>query len=354
MPFLTPDYQAIRDNILRDIANQVPSANVALDGDYAIRANATGAAVEGVYQHQQWIVRQMFPDTADSDYLERYAGLRGITRKVANVAAGSITFSGTPGSAVPIGTEAKTAAGVAYLTTAAGVIGAGGTVDIAAQAAAAGTAGNQAAATALTLTAAPGGVLSSAAIASMTGGTDIETEASLLSRLLFILRNPPCGGAAHDYYTWAMNVSGVTAAYVYSNRRGLGTTDVVILTTGGIPDAGLVASVQAYIDADTVRPVQAGFLAFAPTAVPVNIAGALTLAAGYTLAAVGAAINTALSAYFSTLKPGDTAYLNRIRAIISDTPGVVDFNLTAPIGNTVALVDATHTQLATLGTTTWS
>lgn len=354
MPFLTPDYQAIRDAILRDIANQLPEAAVGADSDFAIRANAAGAAIEGVYQHQQWIARQMFPDTADSDYLERYADLRNLTRKAATVAAGSITFSGTSGSAVPIGTESKTAAGIAYLTTVAGVIGGGGTVAIAAQAAATGLAGNQAAATALTLTAAPAGVLSSAAVVSMTGGTDVETDASLLSRLLFLLRNPPCGGSAHDYYTWAMSVSGVTAAYVYSNRRGLGTTDVVILTTGGIPAAGLVASVQAYIDADTVRPVQAGFLAFAPTAVPVNIAAALTLAAGYTLAAVGAATDTALAAYFGTLAPGDTAYLSRIRAIVSDTPGVVDFNLTAPVANTAALLDATNTKLATLGTTTWS
>lgn len=352
MSFLTPDYQAIRDGILRDILNQRPDANVASDGDYAIRANATGSAIEGLYQHQQWIVRQLFPDTSDSDYLGRHAGLRGLTWKAATLATGTVTFSGTPTSPVPIGTEDKTSAGVAYLTTAADVIGAGGTVTIAAQAEATGVAGNQAAGTALTLTSAPSGVLSSATIASMTGGTDVETDASLLSRLLFILRNPPCGGAAHDYYSWAMNVAGVTAAYVYSNRRGLGTTDVVILTAGGIPGAPLIAAVQAYID--TQRPVQADFLVYGPTAVPVNIAASLTLAAGYTLAAVGAAINTALAAYFASLKPGDTAYLNRIRAIISDTPGVVDFNLTAPLANTIALVDSTHVQMATLGTTAWS
>lgn len=352
MPFVTPDYQAIRDAILRDIANQLPGANTASDGDYAIRANATGSAIEGLYQHQQWIYRQIFPDTADSVNLERHAGFRGLTRKAATLASGTITFSGTTGSAVPIGTEAKTVAGVAYMTTAADVIGAGGTVTIAAQAEAAGSAGNQAAATALTLTSAPAGVLSSATIAAMTGGTDVETDTSLLSRLLFILRNPPCGGAAHDYYSWAMNVSGVTAAYVYSNRRGLGTTDVIILTTGGIPGAGLVASVQSYIDSQ--RPVQADFLAFAPTAVQVNIAAALTVAAGSVVATVQASINTALTAYFASLKPGDTAYVNRIRAIISDAVGIVDFNLTAPGGNTAALVDATHTQLVTLGTTTWS
>lgn len=352
MTFTTPDYQAIRNAILRDIANQLPQANVASDGDYAVRANAHAAAVEGLYQHQQWIVRQLFPDTADTDYLERHAGLRGLTRNQATVAAGTINFTGTAGSAIPIGTEARTTGGVAFVTTAAGTIGGGGTATVAAQASAAGESGNQAASTALTLSAAPAGISSAATIAGMTGGTDLEGDAGLLARLLFLLRNPPCGGATHDYYTWAMDVDGVTAAYVYSNRRGYGTTDVLIMTSGGIPGGGLVASVQAYLN--TVRPVQADVLVLAPTAVAVNVAAALTLSAGSTLATVGAAIDAALVAYFAALKPGDTAYLSRIRAIISDTPGVVDFNLTAPGANTVALVDATHSELATLGTHTWS
>lgn len=350
MPFLTPDYQAIRDSILRDIANQAPEAAIGQDSDYAIRANATGSAIEGLYQHQQWIARQIFPDTADSDNMERYGAFFKIYRLRAVAATGSIDFSGTTGTAIPIGTEAKAIDGTAFVTTAAGVIGAGGTVNIAAQAALAGAAGNKAAATALTLTAAPPGVLSQAAINTMTGGADAETNAALLARILFRLQNPPCGGADHDYYAWAMEVSGVSAAYVYSNRRGLGTTDVIILAVGGIPGAALVTSVQSHIDG--VRPVQADFLVFAPTAIAVNITAALTLAAGYMLADVTAAINTALDAYFAKLKPGDTCYINRIRAIISDTPGVVDFNLTAPAGNVATLVDATRTELAVKGVVT--
>lgn len=352
MSFLTPDFQAIREAILRDIANQIPGAAVGSDSDYAMRANATGAAIEGLYQHQQWIARQIFPDTADADYLERHASSRAITRKAAAVATGTVAFSGTVGSSVPIGTECKTVGGVAYLTTASGVLDGTGNATIAAQAAATGSAGNQAAATALTLTAAPGGVLSVASIVTMTGGADIETDASLLARLLFDLRNPPCGGAAHDYYKWALSVSGVTAAYVYPNRRGTGTTDVIILASGGLPSGPLVTSVQTYID--SVRPVQADVLILAPTAVPVAVAAALTLAAGSVAGTVQAALNTALAAYFATLKPGDTAYLSRIRAIISDASGVIDFALSAPVANTTTLVDATHSQLATLGATTWT
>lgn len=352
MSFLTPDFQSVRDGILRDIVNQRADANVASDGDYAVRANAVGAAVEGLYQHQQWIVRQILPDTADTDNLERHANLRGLSRKAAAVATGTIVFSGTAGAAVPVGTEAKTSAGVAYLTTTAAVVGVGGTVAIAAQAALAGVAGNQAPATSLTLTAAPSGVLSTASIGSMTGGSDAETDDSLLARLLFVLRNPPQGGAAHDYYSWAMSVDGVSAAYIYPLRRGLGKVDIVILATGGLPDAALIAKVQAYID--TVRPVLAGAMVLSPVAVPVAVAATLTLSAGTTAATVRAAIEVSLASYFATLGPGDTVRRQKLSALISDTAGVLDFNLTAPAANVATVVDATHLEMPTLGVVTWS
>ena len=352
MPFLTPDYQAVRDSILRDISNQLPGANTASDGDYAVRANATGTAVEGLYQHQHWIVRQILPDTADDEYVERHASLKGLALKAATFASGSILFSGTVGSPVPIGTEAKTAGDVVYVTTASGVIGVGGTLTLAAQALSSGVSGNQAASTPLTLTAAPSGVVSTASIVSMTGGSDRETISELLARLLFVLRNPPCGGALHDYYTWAMNVPGVTRAYPYALRRGLGKVDVLILTEGGLPDAPLVASTQAYIDSQ--RPATADVLVLAPIAVPVDISGALVLSPGYALASVGSAINIKLAAYFLALKPGDTVYLNKIRTLISETPGIVDFTLSGPAANVTTLVDASHIQIPVLGATAWS
>lgn len=350
MPFSTPDYQAIRDAILRDIVNQLPGANTAGDGDYAIRANAVGAAIEGLYQHQQWLTRQALPDTADADYLERWSSLYGLTRKAAAVATGSITLTGTVGAVAPAGTEAKTSSGIAYVTTASATIGGGGTVTVAAQATAAGAAGNQAAATPLTLTAAPVGIQSQATIAAMTGGADRESDAGLLDRLLTRIQLPPHGGAAHDYRAWALAVPGVHDAYVYALRRGPGTVDVVIVADGGLPDAPLIAAVQAAIDIE--RPVTADCVVLGPTAVPVAVTATLTLSPGTTLATASAAINAALTTYFSGLKPGATAYRNRIAALIADTSGVVDFALTAPASNVDTVVDDTHSQLATLGTVT--
>lgn len=349
MPYTTPDYRAVRDAILRDIANQLPSAATGADSDFAIRANATASAVEGLYQHQQWITRQILPDTADSDYLERHASLRSITRKAAAVASGTVHFSGTVGSAVPIGTESKTNSGIAIVTTAAGVIGAGGTADIAAQAALAGLAGNQAATTALTLSAAPAGVQSQATVVTMTGGTDIESDVELLVRLLVDIRLPPAGGAPHDYAAWALAVPGVTDAYIFTQRRAANSVDVVIETLGGVPSAQLIADVLAHVE--TVRPCCADVLVMAPSLVVANIAAALTLS-GTTLAIATVAINTLLTAYFAGLHVGQSVARAKLITLMMEVPGVVDVNLTLPAANVVPLADATHSQLAVLGTVT--
>lgn len=351
MPYTTPDYRAVRDAILRDIVNQLPSASIGADSDFSIRANAIASAIEGLYQHQQWLVRQILPDTSDSDYLERHASLHNIFRKAAAVASGTIRFSGTVGIAVPIGTEAKISSGIAFTTTSAGVIGAGGTVDIPANAALGGVTGNQAATTALTLTAAPAGVNSGCVVATaMIGGMDVESDAALLSRLLARLRNPPHGGNASDYLAWALAVPGVTEAYVYPMRRGLGTVDVVIEgANGGLPSAQLITDTQTAINA--VKPVTASCLVLAPVLVPVAITATLTLS-GTTLAIATAAINAALATYFAQLKPGDSVIKTRIAALIADTTGVVDFNLTAPAANVATLVNANAVQLAALGVVT--
>ena len=92
MPLPIKEYRQIRADILRDIANLQPAAYTGEDSDFAVRASAVASSIEGLYEHQQWIARQIFPDTADSDYLERHASLRNITRKPAAFATGTVRF----------------------------------------------------------------------------------------------------------------------------------------------------------------------------------------------------------------------------------------------------------------------
>jgi uncharacterized phage protein gp47/JayE len=349
MSFTTPDQDTISSNILRDISSELPGADTGTDSDYGVRAAATGSAVEGLYEHQSWIVDQIFPDTADSDILALHAQVRGLSYKLATPAGGSVLLNGVPGSPeAPAGLLVLLQDGTQYVTTADAQIGADGTVTVTAQAVVTGSAGNVAAGTALTISSPPPGFVSAGSIVSMVGGTDDETPQELLARLLDLIRNPPAGGNQYDFRRWAMSVSGVTAAYVYPLRRGLGTVDIVITSSGGLPSANTISAVQQYID--SVRPVTAkNALVLAPTIVPidhnVNISG-LTIAVGEPL------ILSGLQAYFAGLAPGDTYIKSKAEAIVSDIEGITDRQIVAPPANVIPVVDATVVQWCQLGNLT--
>lgn len=352
MAWTSPTFAAIRDALLRDIRNQLPDADTGADSDYFIRTSSVASAVEGLYQHQAWIVRQIFPDTADREYLELHARIRNLSRKPSVAAAGQVMLTGTVGAVAASGLSAKAADGREYLTSVAGVIGADGTLTVAAAAVVAGVAGNAAASTAVTLTTAPAGIASAATIVSMTGGVDEESDGELLARLLDLIRRPPAGGNQYDYRRWALEVAGVSSAYVYPLRRGLGTVDVVITSAGGLPSAQTVTDTQAHIDA--VRPVTAkGSLALAPTVKSVDVTVAVKLT-GTTLASITTAITNALAAHFAALAPGETVFKSRIEAIVSDLSGVVDRSVTVPAANIVPVVDAAMVEWCRLGVITVS
>lgn len=94
MPYTPPDFATIRERMLRDARNLDPTAPTGGDSDLFIRSSCTASAVEGLYDYQSWLARQLLPDTADTEHLEAHAGLRGIVRKVAVAASGTATFTG--------------------------------------------------------------------------------------------------------------------------------------------------------------------------------------------------------------------------------------------------------------------
>ncbi|WP_024302214.1 baseplate J/gp47 family protein [Pseudogulbenkiania sp. MAI-1] len=349
MPFAIPTFAKIRDDLLRDLKNLLPEADVGVDSDFFIRATSVASAVEGLYQHQAWIVRQIFPDTADTEYLVLHARLRGLSRKAAVAAQGSLQVSGAPGAAVPSGLAVKIGEQT-YTTTSASVIDGSGVATVSATASTSGVIGNVAAGTVATLMAAPAGVSSQASVVTMLGGVDAESDAELLARLLELIRRPPAGGNKYDYRRWALEVDGVSAAYVYPLRRGLGTVDVVITAAGGLPSASTIAATQAHID--DVRPVTAKHsLVLAATERTVNVTVAVQLS-GLTLDTARPQIEAALAAYFAQLAPGETAVKSRIEGIVTDLAGVVDRAVTLPAANVVPVVDETKVEWVRLGTVT--
>lgn len=329
--FTIPSFDEIRTAILRDTLSLDPTADVSNDSDHFVHASRLAACAVGQYVHQAWIVRQIFPDTADTAYLERHAALYGITRRNATLASGTATVYGIAGSGVDVGVQIKHG-NQFYRTTSAAQIGRDGTATAAIAAADVGTAHNVLQANAQ-LMAAPAGV-SSDCIITTQGGTDAENDDSLLARVLERIRRPPAGGNQYDYKNWALSVDGVTGAYVYPLRRGLGTVDVVITSGNTMPSDETVAKTQAYID--KMRPVTAkNALVLKPHLTVVGVQVQVKLD-GVDLPIAQQRIAAALSDYFNTLMPGDDLIISQLETAISNVNGVSDRRLIAPNANRTA------------------
>lgn len=328
--------EQIRADYLRDLQNRQPSAHTHAGSDNHARATALAALAEGQYQHQEWVLRQAFADTADSEYLEKHCAVYQIRRKSGTAAGGRVRIHAKDGTLLPAGLTVQSGA-LLYRTTQGGAVGSLGYRDLRCQAVSAGVAYNLPNNSAAQLQSAPAGADVAVTILSMSGGTDTETDAALRERLLAHLRRPPAGGNAYDYYRWAMEVPGVEQAFVYPLRRGLGTVDIAILTDSGLPSPDVVAAAQKYIDER--RPVTAkNALVLAPVRVTVPIAVRVSLVPGYTLDAVKTAATSALSAYFAKLKPGESVYKSHIEGIITGIAGVQDRLLTTPASNVTAAI----------------
>lgn len=355
MPYVAKTYQEILDDILADYSNQIPGADVSTGSDIYVKAAALASAVWGLYQNQAWIARQIFPDSSDSDILERHASIRGLSRKQASKASGTVRLTGTNGMVVNAGITLKTAEDVYFTTTTGGTINLG-VLDVTAQAEEGGTSGNIALSTSLALQDPPAGVDASAtAQTAFTGGTDVEKDSELLSRLLEVIRQPPAGGNANDYEQWALEVTGVAAAYVYPLRLGLGSVTVVPLVSGSgaarIPQQSLIDAVKDHID--EVRPVSMKiFQVLAPTAKVQDVTVTIKPAAGYTFDQIKPWVESAISSYLDSLGPLEVLYKSKLERVISDVEGVDDRSVTVPAGNVTPVDNGATIEMIVTGTLT--
>lgn len=335
MPFQPPSYDSIRDGILRDISSLLPDADIGSDSDNFVRSAAVAASIEGLYQHQAWLYRQIFPDTADEAELLHHAGNRNIRQRTAVAATGTAQITGAPGVTLNSGSTLKHVVSGALLSaTSAATIGKSGSVQVPVMAQSVGSSMNELSGAAI-LTSPPLGIDAQVTISSaLAGGSDIESPASVLVRLLELLRNPPAGGAAYDYKRWALEVDGVASATVLPKRRGPNTVDVVITGQDGAPSDQVIAACAAHID--EVRPVTAEVFVYAPLIKTVTATAKIELASGYTLADVQAQAQVAYEEELGLLVPNAPLKRNRIGTILGNLPGVTDYLLVTPSSNVPA------------------
>lgn len=329
----------------------------------ALAPIAVEAAIAG--DRLRIVMEWAFASTSFGEYLELRAEEHGVYRNAAVPATGLVTFTGTPGTVIPVGSEVTTPSteGVPaqiYATDIELVLDGDGSSSVAVTAISAGAEGNVGVGAITMFPAIPGltGVTNAAAT---TGGFDEESDESLLVKYLDRVRNPSSSGNVADYRRWAREVAGVGGVSVVPLEDGPGTVTVAIIDDErSVPDPALVALVQAYIDpvpgmGEGTSPVGATVTVEGATAVVINVVADLTVAAGYVEATVRAQAALGLAAYLDSLSftaDNDVRHA-RIVTTILDTPGVTDVTGVTINGGTSNIAIGAK-QIATLGTVTWS
>jgi uncharacterized phage protein gp47/JayE len=315
--------------------------------------------MHSLYGYADWIMAQMFPDTCDESELPRFATLLKVPRKDAAYATGAtgLTFATAIGAVIDTAMVVRALDGVEYSPTGSTTATTSSTV-MAAQAVLPAAAGNRVAGQSGLLTQPRAGVQSSVSIGDMSGGADVESVDAWRARIVEAWRNPAAGGTEEDYIRWAKEVPGVTRAWCYPLEMGLGSVVVRFVRDDEspiTPDAGEVATMQAYLD--TKRPLGPpddginGVVAVAPTL----SAQVFTIHISPDTPAIRAAIAAELADLMlregfpgTTLEPC-TILLSHIREAVSQAAGEVDSVVSVPSADIVL----TSGNLPTAGTITW-
>lgn len=266
MPWQTPTLRDVRSLVRDSIHGKLPGSDATIPNSVLrVMSDNQGALCFLTLEYIDWLSLQLLPDTAETEWLDRHGqiwllnadGTKG--RKQATLASGIVAVTGVNGTVVPAGSLLGLGSfNASYQTTAQIVIG-GGPSEVAAVALNAGTVGNLDPEETLAFLAPPPGADGVVTVVTMDGGTDVETDAQLRMRVLRRIQQPPMGGSANDYESWALAVAGVTRAWAYPNEMGVGTVTVRFLMDDlradddGWPTPDDVITVTNYID--VMRPV---------------------------------------------------------------------------------------------------
>lgn len=290
-----------------------------------------------------------------SEELESRAQEFGLAKKSGTKATvpNGITITGTDGTYVNVAVQ--TAAGLQY--TIDSVIVSGGIGTATATAADIGSAYNVPIGTINEFPVQISGLTGVTNTAAATGGTDDETDEGLLSRLLVKVQTPSTSGNANDYKLWALSVPGIGGAKVFPLWNGAGTVKVCLIDSNKQPaSADLVTAVQAFTESQ--RPIGTTVTYEAATGLNINVSATLTVAAGYTVAGVTPAVESAITAYlksiaFTNITSQNYVSYAKISDAILNVPGVLDLS-SLTINSGTGNIEVPSEDVAILGTVTLS
>lgn len=286
-----------------------------------------------VYLYLRYVMDQLLPDTAALENLIRHCGTWGIFQRPATKAVGyTVAVTGEAGVAIPKDLELKTTTGVTFAVLQAVTIGDDRQAILSLRALDAGSVGNCAGGTKLSLVTPIIGLDQQDTTFDgdgAAGGAETESKASLLERLLDKIRQPAHGGASFDYVNWVKNRFPAAHVRAISPWPEPGSVGVVVAmgskTDPQVPTPAELVAMAEHLEG--LRPVTAIVVMLAAEITRVKHRIALTPDTINIRQAVQSAITT-FYARESTI--AGTIYFSRLSEAISSASGEYAHTLHAP------------------------
>lgn len=260
------------------------------------------------------------------EYLEKRCAEIGIAPKLATKASGVVVFSGSEGTRISKGTIVLTEGEQpVHFSTMSDVTMTGTSVSVSVEAVQGGSKGNVFSGTVSLVSGNISGISSVTNPQPFEGGTDVESDESLLARYFDRLRKPITSGNVWHYREWARERPGVSDAKVFPTWNGPGTVRVVLLDDEKTaPSQTIVDDVAEYIE--SVRPVGAQVTVEAATEVTINVSAKLTLASYTTIDEVREIFEPKFREYLQSLAFNDPLVrYTQIARILLDIPPILDY-----------------------------
>ena len=284
------------------------------------------------------VIKLIFPEYSYGEFVDGHAKGKGLTRRPATAASGTLTITGTPNTVIPAGRMFSTAAvndepSVDYRSIKTVIIPEDGVVTVDIECMQTGIIGNAPANTIVLVSSLLSGITGVTNEEPVTGGTEEEDDASLIARIVEFNKSQGESyvGNAYDYKRWAMSVAGVGSAKVIPAQDTSGLVTIIITDSNGEPaNEQLCAAVYDHImrpsaPDERLAPVNALLSVEAPATMRISIQVTVEPVEGVTIEAVKTAYMAQLALYLPEALEDKEIKYSRVWAALSATEGVNDF-----------------------------
>jgi len=219
--FVGRSRETIRSALLADWASLYASRGETLlvspGSDAYLWASALAVQIEGTEAQAEQLTRDILPDEASTEALDRHAFVDGVTRLAGFAARMTVTVGSAVATSytIPSVTRMAFGDGTLYLVETASVTtsGAPPTGTITVRASSTGAASNRNVGDVLTFTSTPTGLNSTGTVATIVrAGTDAESDSSLAQRIITRRRERPGSGNRADWRGWTLTYTGTEIA----------------------------------------------------------------------------------------------------------------------------------------------